>query len=281
MVMNVLTHTLSNGVVLPPIGFGSYRLSGRGAIAKVVADAISMGYRLIDTAACYQNEDGVGDAVRTCGIPREELLVTSKVWNTDRGYDKTMVAFETSLKLLGMEYLDLYLIHWPANAVYSQNWESVNRSTWFALIELYKKQKVRAIGVSNFKPKHLEALMTMDVQPMVNQIEIHPGFLQKETLEYCCNHGIVVEGWAPFGNGALLQEPLLIEIAKKYSCSTAQVCLGWAVQHGVIPLPKSSHIERMKQNLLPRKLEDEDMLRLDALPPCGGSCHDSDTVNFI
>lgn len=279
--MNIAAHTLSNGMDLPPIGFGSYRLNGREATAQAVIDAISMGYRLIDTAACYQNENGVGDAVRICGIPREELLVTSKVWNTDRGYDKTMVAFDTSLKLLGLEYLDLYLIHWPANALFSRNWESVNRSTWSALIDLYRKQKVRAIGVSNFQPKHLEALMTMDVQPMVNQIEFHPGFLQKETLGYCLTHGIVVEGWAPFGNGALLQEPLLMEIAGKYGCSPAQVCLGWAVRHGVIPLPKSSCLERMKQNLAPCKLEDEDVLRIDALPSCGGSCHDSDSVNFL
>ena len=175
--------------------------------------------------------------------------MTSKVWNTERGYEKTMQAFEKTLKDLGLSYLDLYLIHWPASKKQFENWEKINLETWKAMTELYKDGKIRAIGVSNFKPSHLEPLMQTEVKPMVDQIEFHPGLLQKETVSYCEANGILVEAWSPLGTGRMLGHPLLKEIAGNYGKSTAQICIHWCLQHDVLPLPKSVTLERIEENL--------------------------------
>lgn len=244
------TYTLKNGVQIPCIGFGTYDTNDEDA-CRVVLDAIEVGYRLIDTAAIYANEAGIGKALASCGVDREELFITSKVWNTHRGYDKTMESFEASLERLGLDYIDLFLIHWPANEkMYGDKAETINADTWRALEDLYEANKVRAIGLSNFKPHHIEALMKhAQIAPMVNQIEFYPGRMQAETLEYCLEHDIVVEAWSPLGRGKTLTNESIAAIGSRYGKSNAQVCLRWLIQLGMLPLPKSGNLERMAQNL--------------------------------
>ena len=242
-------YILNNGVEIPGIGFGTWRIPGGEDSLKATLEAIEVGYRHIDTAALYETEESVGKAVRACGIPRDELFVTSKVWLDDRGYDKAMKACEASLKALNMDYIDLYLIHWPAAAKQFENFEEVNLSTWRALTELYKAGKIRAIGVSNFRPHHLNALMNTEILPMVNQIEYHPGYLQEETVKFCKDNGIAVEAWSPLGSGRVLEHETLRKIAEKHNKSTAQVCIRFCTENGIIPLPKSKTEKRIIENI--------------------------------
>ena len=201
------TCALRNGVEMPRLGFGTYKTpEGEVAEASVLA-ALEAGYRHIDTAAFYGNEGGVGRAIRKSGIPREELFVTTKVWNTERGYEKAKASILASLDRLGLDYVDLCPIHWPAIPKQFDNWEELNLDTWRAFQELHSLGKIRAIGVSNFKPRHLEALMKTEVPPMVNQIECHPGQPQNETIAWCQERGILVEAWSPMGRGKLLDHP--------------------------------------------------------------------------
>ncbi len=276
------TMTLMNGTKIPYIGYGTWQSPDSEITVEGVKTAISCGYRHIDAAAVYGNEVSVGKGIARCGIPREELFITSKVWNTGRGYDKTLAAFEKTLKDLGLSYLDLYLIHWPAAAHRFKDWEEINLGTWKAMTELYKAGKIKAIGVSNFKPHHLEALMETEVKPMVNQIEFHPGLLQAETVKYCQEHGILLEAWSPLGTGRMLSHPVLLEIAGKYGKSVAQICIRWCQQHEVLPLPKSVTASRIKENIevFDFEIAGEDMLRIDALDNFGGSGLDADTVDF-
>lgn len=250
MATELNTFTLKNGVTIPCIGFGTYNTSDEDA-CRVVLDALEVGYRLIDTAAIYENEAGIGKAIEMSGVPREDLFITSKVWNTHRGYDRTMESFETSLERLGLNYLDLFLIHWPANEKqFGAEAEKINADTWRALEDLYKADKVRAIGLSNFKPHHIEDLMKhAEIEPVVNQIEFYPGRMQEETLEYSLDHGLVVEAWSPLGRGKTLTNESIAAIGARYGKSNAQVCLRWLIQLGMLPLPKSGNIERMAQNL--------------------------------
>lgn len=235
---------------MPCIGFGTYDTSDEDA-CRVVLDALEVGYRLIDTAAIYANEAGIGKAIATSGVSREELFITSKVWNTHRGYDKTMESFEASLERLGLTYIDLFLIHWPANEKqFGDQAEVINADTWRALEDLYKANRVRAIGLSNFKPHHIADLMKhAEIEPMVNQIEYYPGRMQAETLEYSHEQGMVVEAWSPLGRGKTLTNEAIAAIGARYGKSNAQVCLRWLIQQGMLPLPKSGNIERMAQNL--------------------------------
>ncbi len=276
------TYKLSNGVEIPVIGYGTWQTPDGETAEKVVDLAIKDGYRLIDAAAVYKNEESVGKGIKASGIPREELFITSKVWNKDRGYETTKKAFYKSLEDLGLDYLDLYLIHWPANAKQFENWDEINKETWRAMIELYKEGKVRAIGVCNCKPHHLKSLMEMEVKPMVNQIEYNPGNRQPETVEYCKKNGIRVEAYSPLGTGRMLDNPALLEIAKKYQKSVAQICLRWIIQNEVIPLPKSITPSRIKQNLdvFDFELTPEDMERINELPDFGFSGNDPDTITF-
>ncbi|CEH29351.1 glyoxal reductase [Aneurinibacillus migulanus] len=253
--------TLSNGVKMPRVGLGVWKSKEGSEVENAVKAAIKAGYRSIDTAAVYGNETGVGKALQECGVPREELFITTKVWNADQGYDSTLQAFETSLNKLGLEYIDLYLIHWPVKGKY--------KDTWRALEKLYKEERVRAIGVSNFQPHHLDDLMAdSEIKPMVNQVEFHPLLNQKELRAYCKKHGIQMEAWSPLGQGGeLLKHPVLIEIGDKYGKTAAQVILRWDLQHEIITIPKSVHEERIIQNadVFDFTLSAEDMERIDAL----------------
>ena len=217
------------------------------------------------------------------GVDRKELFVTSKVWNTESGYEKTIAAFHQTLSDLQLDYLDLYLIHWPAIAKQHDNWEQLNAETWRAMEDLYKAGKIKAIGVSNFLPHHLESLLQQcTITPMVNQIEFHPGYMQKETVEYCQKHDILVEAWSPLGNGKLLSNPLLQEIAQKYDKSVAQLCIRWVLQHQLLPLPKSITPERIKQNanVFDFDISADDMNKIDNMAYCGGSGLNPDDIDF-
>lgn len=277
------TYTLANDVQIPCIGFGTWQTpDGETAINSVKA-ALKVGYRHIDTAACYGNEASVGQAIKESGVPREEIFVTSKVWNTERGYEKTLAAFETTMAKLDLDYVDLYLIHWPAAANQFENWKEINAQTWRALEELYIEGKVKAIGVSNFLPNHLEALLEgVKVVPMVNQIEYHPGFMQAESVAFCKAHNILVEAWSPLGTGNVLNNETLIMMAQKYSKTVAQICIRWVLQHGLLPLPKSITESRIIENteVFDFEIKDEDMAIIDAIPFCGGLGINPDAINF-
>ena len=205
-------YTLRNGIEIPGIGFGTWQAKDDAAV-NCVKSALEAGYRHIDTATLYKNEGSVGQAIAECGLKREDVFITSKLWNSKRGYDKTMAAFETTLETMGLDYLDLYLIHWPATPHRFENWNEINLDTWKAITELYKAGRIRAIGVSNFLPHHLESLMQTEVQPMIDQIEYHPGYLQQETVDYCQKNGIQVEAWSPLGNGQVLNDAFLASLS--------------------------------------------------------------------
>ena len=212
--------------------------------------------------------------MKASGIPREEFFITSKMWKDEMGYEAAKEAFAKSLERLGMDYLDLYLIHWPQPSPGSEDWKTVDAETWRALEELYEEGKVRAIGLSNFLPHHIENLMkNCRVRPMVDQIEFHPGHTQETVLSYCRKHDILVQAWSPVGRGRVLADELITELAAKYGVSPAQVCLRYALQRGVVPLPKSSSEERMRQNrdLFSFEISGEDMYRIGAMPPVGWS----------
>lgn len=274
---------MRNGKTIPCIGYGTYKTSEEEVYDAVIA-AIKAGYRHIDTAAFYKNEAGVGRAVRECGVPREEIFVTSKVWNTDRGYENTKRAFAESMERLGLDYLDLYLIHWPANKKqFGDEAKKINAETWRALEELYAEGKVRAIGLSNFLPHHIEELMEgAKVKPMVDQIEFHPGWAQLEVSEYCRKKDIVVEAWSPLGRKDALDNDVLREIGAKYQKGTAQVCIRWIIQHGILPLPKTVNPDRMVENadVFDFELTAEEMRIIDELKNLGGQCALPDEVDF-
>ena len=260
---------LANGVEMPTIGYGTWQVENSPAGADAVAEAIKAGYRHIDGAVRYENEVSVGEGIRKSGIAREELFVTSKVWFTHRKYEQVLTAFDTTLEDLGLEYVDLYLIHWPAVANNYENWEEVNAETWRAMETIYRSGKVRAIGVSNFLPHHLEPLLkTAEIVPMVNQIEFRPGYPQTECAKWCMERGIVPEAWRPLGAGAALNGELMTELSAKYGKTPAQICLRWVLQHGLAPLVKSANPVRMRENLgvYDFELSVEDMAKIDALP---------------
>lgn len=262
------TQRLNNGLPMPGIGYGTYLAPDDASGARSILDALEAGYRLIDTANVYGNEQTVGRAVRESSIPREEIFITSKVWNTDQGYETTLNAFEASLNRLQTDYLDLYLIHWPIPAGHEKDYRTLNRETWNAMEKLYRDGRVKAIGVSNFLPRHLEALMEQsDIVPMVNQLEINPRYHQAETVVFCREHGILVESWGPLGRGRVLQEPILCRMADKHQKSVAQICLRWELQLGIVPLPKSVHADRIKANLdiFNFSLDEEDMALIETL----------------
>lgn len=263
--------TLWNGVKMPRIGYGTYK-STDGSDERIVRMALEAGYRLLDTAAAYENEEQVGKAVRESGIPREELFLTSKVWKTNLGYEKTKQSFEESLERLGTDYLDLFLLHWPKPGPESSDWKELDRGSWKALEEFYERGKVRAIGLSNFLPHHIEALMeTAKVRPMVNQLELHVGYLQETAVRYCKDAGIQVQAWSPLGRRRVLEEPAVIKMAEKYGVSPAQFLLKFLLQQDIGVIPKASSMERMRQNLELPKMEigEEDMYLLRCLPQIG------------
>ncbi|BCB05175.1 aldo/keto reductase [Bacillus sp. KH172YL63] len=262
--MGVHNIRLNNGIEMPQIGYGVFRVEEGKDLEEAVVTAIRSGYRSIDTAAIYGNEQSVGNGIRQAiekGIvTRKELFITSKLWNNHGSYDETITAYEESLERMGLEYLDLYLIHWPGNDKYIEPWK--------ALEHLYKEDKVKSIGVSNFQVYHLDNLLKhAKVTPVINQIEFHPKLTQTEVREYCLRHNIQVEAWSPLMNAELLNHDLVIEIAEKYNKSAAQVILRWDIQHGIITIPKSMTPSRMKENinLDDFSLSEKEMKQLDAL----------------
>lgn len=263
------TVQLANGVEMPTIGYGTWQVENSPAGADAVAEAIRAGYRHIDGAARYENEVSVGAGIKKSGVAREELFVTSKVWFTHRGYEQALTACDTTLKDLGLDYVDLYLIHWPAVARNYENWQEVNAETWRAMEDIYRAGKARAIGVSNFLSQHLKPLLTTaEIVPMVNQIEFRPGYPQTECAEWCLTRGIVPEAWRPLGAGAALTGELMRELSVKYGKTPAQICLRWVLQHGLVPLVKSANPVRMRENMdvYDFSLSADDMARIDALP---------------
>lgn len=281
------TITLNNGVIMPQFGLGVWNAKDGNEVASAVETAIKAGYRLIDTAAIYGNEKGVGEGIRRSGISREELFVTTKVWNSDQGYESTLKAFDTSLEKLGLDYVDLYLIHWPMPEV------DKYIDTWKAMEQLYESGKVKAIGVCNFPIGHLERLMEKaEILPAVNQVELHPYFQQVAMREFCKGNDIAVEAWSPLGGPGgggsrksdvtpLLEHPVIAKIGDKYDKTTAQVIIRWHLQSGLIVIPKSVHKERIEQNIdvFDFELTDEDMSEINSLETSVRGGPDPETMN--
>ncbi|MBP0613005.1 aldo/keto reductase [Chryseobacterium sp. cx-311] len=262
---------LNDGLLLPPVGFGTYKAE---STAEAVRTAVECGYRLIDTASVYGNETEVGQGLESSGVNRGNLFVTSKVWRTDLGYDAAKKAFEASLKRLSLDYLDLYLIHWPANSRNFDDWADVNSETWCALEDLQQEGLIKSIGVSNFWPEHLEKLLKRErVVPAVNQLEFHPGYQQRVIIELCRQHNITVQAWSPLARGRLAEDEVLNVVASKYGKSVSQIILRWTVQQNIIPIPKSANSNRIKENIdiFDFELSAEDMSRISAIPQKGFS----------
>lgn len=268
------TTTLHNGVKMPWFGLGVWLVENNDEVVTAVKSALDAGYRSIDTAAIYKNEEGVGKAIAESDVPREDIFLTSKVWNEDQGYETTLQAFEDSLQRLGTDYLDLYLIHWPVKGKY--------KDTWRALEKLYNDGRVRSIGVSNFHSHHLDDLLAdAAMTPMVNQVELHPLLSQQELRDYCDRHHIQTEAYSPLGHGKLLEDPTLKEIGEKYGKSPAQVMLRWNLQHQIVTIPKSSNPKRIKQNadIFDFALSSADMKQIDGMNRHERTNSDPDSLN--
>ena len=269
--------TLANGVKMPQLGFGVFQVPDPTQCQQAVEEAIASGYRLIDTATAYMNEEAVGRAIKASGVPREELFITTKLWTQDAGFEATQKAFADSLAKLGLDYLDLYLIHQPIGDYYG---------SWRAMEALYKEGKVKAIGVSNFYPDRLVDLcLHVEITPMVNQVELHPFFQQADALKVMQEYGVQAEAWGPFAEGKheIFKNPLLAEIAAKYHKSIAQVVLRWNLQRGVVVIPKSVRRERMEENfdIWDFALTEEDSNQISALDLGHSEIVDHSSPEFI
>lgn len=273
-VLNKMEHyILNNGVEIPAVAFGTYKAAD-GKSADVIRTAIEAGYRYFDTASFYGTETYLAEAVRESGISRDEIFIASKLWKTEMGYDNVKKAFRRTLENLETDYLDLYLIHWPLPEPGYKEWKQLDKETWRAMEELYQEGKIRAIGLSNFLPHHIENILEdCTVRPAVDQIEYHPGYSQEAVVQYCKERDILVQAWSPIGRQRVLTEGLVQELAEKYGVSPARICLKFAVQREIIPLPKSSSMERMKDNLdlYSFEMEQEDIWRLATMPQAGWS----------
>jgi diketogulonate reductase-like aldo/keto reductase len=266
---------LNNGVEMPWLGLGVWKVEDGNEVITSVKAAIAAGYRSIDTAAVYGNEEGVGQAIRESGVPREELFITTKLWNANQGYESTLQAFDESMQKLGLDYLDLYLIHWPVKGKYTD--------TWRAFLKLYEEGRVKAIGVSNFQIHHLnDILAESDVVPAVNQVEYHPRLTQKPLLDFCKKNGIQLEAWSPLMQGKLLDQPELVKIAQKHGKSVTQIILRWDLQNGVVTIPKSVKEHRIIENadIFNFELSVEDMAAIDDLNQDQRVGADPDNFNF-
>ena len=283
--MKALTdcYPLANGVKIPCIGFGTWQTPNGEVAVSSVLSALEAGYRHIDTAQGYGNEESVGIAVKQSGIDRKELFLTSKLTNSEHGYEKTLAAFETTLEKLGTDYLDLFLIHWPNPIAFRDHWQEANAGTWKAFEELYRSKRIRAIGISNFRPRHMEELSrTAEIAPMVNQIRLCPGDTQDEVVEYCRTHNILLEAYSPLGVGKIFEVPEMKALAEKYQKSIAQICIRWSLQRGYLPLPKSVTPSRIRENtqVFDFELDSSDVQLIADLKGCVGYSSDPDTTTF-
>jgi diketogulonate reductase-like aldo/keto reductase len=275
--------TLSNGVKIPCIGFGTWQAPDGEVAFSSVRAAIKAGYRHIDTAAAYRNEESVGRAIRESGVPRNEIFLTTKLANPDHGYDATMRAYEESARKLGTDYFDLYLIHWPNPAKFRSNWQEANAETWKAFEELYRAGKLKAIGISNFHQRHIEPLLeSATIAPQVNQIRLCPGCTQDAVVEYCRSKNILLEAYSPLGKGAIFDAAEMKVFAEKYRRSIAQVCIRWSLQRGYLPLPKSVTPERIVENsrVFDFELTQEDLEKIAGLTGIAGLDQNPDTTAF-
>ena len=274
---------LSNGVQMPGIGFGTWQVPADSTLENAVSAALKLGYRFFDTAQIYGNASAIGRGVLLSDLPRAEIFISSKIWTSHRSYDGVMRAFTDIIEQLKTTYLDQLLIHWPATQGEPMIWQSQNAGTWRALEDLYEQGAVKVIGVSNFLPHHLVPLLARArIRPMVNQLEIHPGYPQFAAVNFCFKQNIAVQAWSPLGRGGLTHHPLLIELGEKYGVSPALIALRWSLQHGFIPVVKALDAEHMKSNLdaFGLTLEDEDMTRLDTMQQVAFSGLHPDTVTF-
>ena len=274
---------LSNGIEIPTIGFGTWLLEGE-KVTEPLKIALAKGYTHIDTAAIYKNEKEIGAVLKADNVDRSKLFITSKCWNSERGYEKALAAFEQTLADLQTDYLDLYLIHWPANETqFPDNWAELNAGTWRAFEEIYKSGKAKAIGVSNFNINHLEALFeTAEIKPMVNQIEIHPGHSQPELVDFCKQHNLLIQAWSPLGSGRILENELIVSLADKYNVSVGQICINYCLAKEILPLPRSSSEKNIEANLTSNnfKLSAEDVKAIDEMPADGFSGLNPSMVEF-
>ena len=270
---------LINGLELPCIGLGTWQITDRKQMSNVLGSAFDAGYRLFDTAAAYSNEIAIAKALAEKGIERSDIFLADKVWNTNRGAKAVQEACHTSLKKLKTDYLDLYLIHWPASMKLYSNWKDINADTWKGMEQIYRDGLARAVGVCNFKVHHLEALSeTAEIMPMINQVELHPGLNQKDILSYCRHNQIVLEASSPLGNGQILNHEYLKRLADTKKKSVAQLCLRWGFQKGVITIPKTTNADRLYENIgiFDFCLTDKEMSIIDMIPYCGGIGIDPD-----
>ena len=277
------TYTLSNGVHIPCVGFGTWQSKDGPEARDSVAEALRAGYRHIDTAQGYGNEESVGQAVKESGLSRGEVFLTSKLTNSVRGYDQTLSAFHESLRKLGTDYMDLFLIHWPRPVSFRNDWEAQNAQSWRAMEDLYREGKVRAIGISNFHPHHIEALLkTATVAPMVNQIRLAPGDTQDEVVSFSREKGMLLEAYSPLGVGKVFEVPQMKDLARKYGKSIAQIAIRWSLQRGYLPLPKSVTAERIRENtrIFDFNLDDEDVELIAGLKGCVGYSSDPDSITW-
>ncbi|MBP2058916.1 diketogulonate reductase-like aldo/keto reductase [Lactobacillus colini] len=277
------TYTLNNGVKIPVVGFGTWQTPDGEVAEESVLAALKAGYRHIDTAAAYGNEESVGRAIKKSGINRHDLFVTTKLWNSDHGYEKAKAAIDTSLEKLGLDYLDLYLIHWPNPVAMRDNWAELNAQSWRAMEEAVKAGKIRAIGISNFRKHHIDELMkTAEIKPAVNQNYLNPSDLQPEVTSVSAELGMLNEAYSPLGTGGLLANETVASVAEDHSKSPAQVLIRWSLQHNFLPLPKSVHPEYIKANadVFDFELTSDEMKQLDVLHGAAGLANDPDKVNF-
>jgi len=274
---------LSNGVEIPCVGFGTFQTPDGETCIKAVESALDVGYVHIDTAYIYGNEESVGTAIKQSTVPRSELFITTKLWNEYRGYDETLAMFDKQMELLQLDYLDLYLIHWPNPVAFRNNWQEANASAWKAMEKLYNDKRIRAIGISNFHQHHIEELMkTATVAPTVNQIRLCPGDTQDELVDYCRARDILLQAYSPMGTGLIFDVPEMKELAKKYNRSIAQICVKWCLQRDYNPLPKSVTPSRIKENaeVFDFELEASDVELIANLKGCVGYNKDPDTTGF-
>lgn len=283
MMIEQTYYTLKDGNTIPVVGFGTWQAENGDVSKQAVKTALDAGYRHIDTAMIYGNETSVGEAIKESGISRSDLFITTKLWNSDHSYEKAKKAIDESLDRLGLDYLDLYLIHWPNPVEYRENWQDANSSAWRAMEEAVREGKIKSIGVSNFLPHHIKALEeTAEIQPVVNQIYLNPSDQQKELVSYCKNKDILLEAYSPLGTGDIFKLSEIEDIAKTYEKTVAQVVLRWSLQKGFLPLPKSVTASRIKENLelFDFELSEFDMGIIDSLQGEAGLAKNPDEVSF-